>query len=260
MPALMLEQTAGARGYRASFAGFPDVEVMLLSAGEIASSLLAGDIHLGITGEDLLREEAPELDGPHALDQAAGLRLCRCRGGGVAILDRCFDHGRSGRCLRRLCRRRHRRRLRVATKYAQLTRSFFAQARISDYRIVPSAGATEGAPAAGTAEVIVDITTTGATLRDNGLKILDDGVILKSQAQLAASLTADWSMRGARGLRGAAGEARSGRTRFIRRWRQQLAELVRAASRRVPDVRVARYVPSSSASQSSMRVRPEGWS
>jgi ATP phosphoribosyltransferase len=88
---------------------------------------------------------------------------------------------------------KHKRRLRVATKYAQLTRSFFAQARISDYRIVPSAGATEGAPAAGTAEVIVDITTTGATLRDNGLKILDDGVILKSQAQLAASLTADWN-------------------------------------------------------------------
>jgi ATP phosphoribosyltransferase len=88
---------------------------------------------------------------------------------------------------------RHRRRLRVATKYAQLTRGFFAHAGIMDYRIVPSSGATEGAPAAGTAEVIVDITTTGATLRDNGLKILDDGVILKSQAQLAASLTADWS-------------------------------------------------------------------
>jgi ATP phosphoribosyltransferase len=87
----------------------------------------------------------------------------------------------------------HGRRLRVATKYAQLTRSFFAHAGIADYRIVPSAGATEGAPAAGTAEVIVDITTTGATLRDNGLKILDDGVILKSQAQLAASLSADWS-------------------------------------------------------------------
>jgi len=87
----------------------------------------------------------------------------------------------------------HRRRLRVATKYAQFTRSFFAQQRISDYRIVPSAGATEGAPAAGAAEVIVDITTTGATLRDNGLKVLDDGVILKSQAQLAASLSADWT-------------------------------------------------------------------
>ena len=68
----------------------------------------------------------------------------------------------------------------------QLTRSFFAHG-IADYRIVPSAGATEGAPAAGTAEVIVDITTTGATLRDNGLKILDDGVILRSSAVLAAT-------------------------------------------------------------------------
>src|SRR4029078_9477258 len=86
------------------------------------------------------------------------------------------------------------------------TRSFFAQARIADYRIVPSAGATEGAPAAGTAEVIVDITTTGATLRDNGLKVLDDGVILKSQAQLAASLSADWT-----------GEARAGCEKLLGR-------------------------------------------
>ncbi|HEY0281772.1 MAG TPA: ATP phosphoribosyltransferase, partial [Rhizomicrobium sp.] len=80
-----------------------------------------------------------------------------------------------------------------ATKYAQLTRGFFAHAGISDYRIVASAGATEGAPTAGTAEAIVDITTTGATLKANGLKILEDGVILKSQAQLAMSLAADWS-------------------------------------------------------------------
>jgi ATP phosphoribosyltransferase len=89
----------------------------------------------------------------------------------------------------------HKRRLRVATKYANLTRAFFAHNGIADYRIVPSAGATEGALAAGTAEVIVDITSTGATLRDNGLKILDDGVILKSQATLAASLTAEWDAR-----------------------------------------------------------------
>src|SRR4029077_19577617 len=82
--------------------------------------------------------------------------------------------------------------LRIATKYLQLTRSFFAHMGISDYRIVESAGATEGAPAAGTAEAIVDITTTGATLAANGLKTLEDGTILESQAQLAASLTADW--------------------------------------------------------------------
>jgi ATP phosphoribosyltransferase len=64
---------------------------------------------------------------------------------------------------------------------------------VVDYRIVESAGATEGAPSVGTAEMIVDITTTGATLAANGLKVLDDGVILRSQANLVASRDADWS-------------------------------------------------------------------
>jgi ATP phosphoribosyltransferase len=88
---------------------------------------------------------------------------------------------------------RHRRRLRIATKFVSLTRGFFATAGIWDYRIVESLGATEGAPAAGTAEAIVDITTTGATLAANGLKTLTDGTILKSQAHLAASLAIHWS-------------------------------------------------------------------
>ena len=88
---------------------------------------------------------------------------------------------------------RHHRRLKVATKYMTLTRGFFAAHGISDYRIVESLGATEGAPGAGLAEVIVDITTTGATLTANDLKVLDDGLILKSQAQLAASLNAAWN-------------------------------------------------------------------
>jgi ATP phosphoribosyltransferase len=84
------------------------------------------------------------------------------------------------------------RRMRVATKYLAQTRSFFARHGIADYRITESGGATEGAPAAGSAELVVDITTTGATLAANGLKVLGDGVMLKSQAQLAASLRAAW--------------------------------------------------------------------
>jgi ATP phosphoribosyltransferase len=189
---VVMEQTAGARGYRASFVGLPEIEVMLLSAGEIASSLLAGDIHLGITGEDLLREEAPELAGRMHLIKPLSFGFADVV---VAVSEYWIDVTTMAD-LDDICAAfavKQRRRLRVATKYAQLTRSFFAQARISDYRIVPSAGATEGAVAAGTAEVIVDITTTGATLRDNGLKVLEDGVILKSQAQLAASVTADWT-------------------------------------------------------------------
>ncbi len=82
--------------------------------------------------------------------------------------------------------RAHARRLRVATKYKNLTRRFFAAHGVTGYRIVESAGATEGAPASGAAELIVDITTTGSTLAANHLKILDDGLILESCAVLAA--------------------------------------------------------------------------
>ena len=77
--------------------------------------------------------------------------------------------------------------MRVATKYKHLTRRFFADKGVTGYRIVESLGATEGAPAAGTAEVIVDITTTGSTLAANHLKILDDGTILKSRAVLCGA-------------------------------------------------------------------------
>jgi len=89
-------------------------------------------------------------------------------------------------------RHTHGRKMRVATKYINLTRDFFSAHGIVDYRIVESSGATEGAPAAGTAELIVDITTSGATLAANGLKIVDDGVILRSQANLVAARGANW--------------------------------------------------------------------
>src|SRR6185369_4528071 len=87
----------------------------------------------------------------------------------------------------------HDRKMRVATKFVNLTRQFFSAHGIIDYRIVESLGATEGAPAAGTAELIVDITTTGATLAANGLKVLDDGLMLRSQANLVASRGAEWT-------------------------------------------------------------------
>jgi ATP phosphoribosyltransferase len=82
--------------------------------------------------------------------------------------------------------------MRVATKYVNLTRDFFSAHGITDYRIVESSGATAGAPAAGTAELIVDITSSGATLAANGLKVIEDGVILRSQANLVAARAAKW--------------------------------------------------------------------
>jgi ATP phosphoribosyltransferase len=189
---ISLKQSAGARGYRATLSGLPDIDVMLLSASEIAAALLAGDVHLGITGEDLLRETAPELESRIALLKPLGFGFANV----VVAVPQAWIDVSTMADLDDVCAafaHRHRRRLRVATKYLHLTRAFFAHAGISDYRIVESAGATEGAPTAGSAEAIVDITTTGATLAANGLKILDDGMILESQAQLAASLMANWN-------------------------------------------------------------------
>ncbi len=187
-----LKQTAGARGYRATVDGHPAIDVMLLSSSEIAASLAGGDVHLGVTGEDLIREAVPELEGRVTLLKPLGFGFADV----VVAVPRSWIDVSTMADLDDICAAyaaRHKKRLRVATKYAQLTRGFFAHAGISDYRIVPSAGATEGAPTAGTAEAIVDITTTGSTLKANGLKILDDGVILKSQATLAMSWAADWT-------------------------------------------------------------------
>lgn len=188
---LKVSQSAGARDYRAAIDGMPDVEVKLLSAGEIATALRQGDIHLGVTGEDLIRDTE---------GGARNIALLQPMGFGfatvVVAVPRAWIDVASMADLDDVCTAfhvRHHRRLRVATKYLGLTRAFFAEHGIGDYRIVESLGATEGAPAAGTAEVIVDITTTGNTLAANDLKVLDDGAILKSQAQLAASTVAAWT-------------------------------------------------------------------
>jgi len=188
---LPMKKAAGARGYRATLAGFDDVDVLLLSASEIAAALLSGDVHFGVTGEDLIREQAQSLDGRVTLIKKLGFGHADV----VVAVPQAWIDVATMADLDDVCAQfyqRHRRRLRVATKYVTLTRAFFARAGIADYRIVESAGATEGAPAAGAAEAIVDITSTGATLAANGLKVLDDGLILQSQAQLAASLSVKW--------------------------------------------------------------------
>ncbi len=188
---LPLRQVGGERGYAARLDGLADIQVRLLSAADIAEAIWSGETHLGVTGEDLLRERGEDL--------AARAMLLAPLGFGqadlvVAAPKSWIDVETMADVddVAHLYLARTGRRLRVATKYLAQTRAFFARHHIADYRIVESGGATEGAPAAGAAELIVDITTSGATLEANALKALDDGVILKSQAQLAASLSADW--------------------------------------------------------------------
>ena len=75
-------------------------------------------------------------------------------------------------------------RLRVATKYPNLTNNFLVSKGVTQYKLVVSLGATETYPFIGSSEIITDITSTGKTLKDNNLRILKDGLILKSQACL----------------------------------------------------------------------------
>jgi ATP phosphoribosyltransferase len=188
---LHVTQSRGAREYVALFKGVDGVVVSLLSAAEIADELQMGRVHFGISGEDLLREHGSAQDRIHIVE-----KLGFGRANVVVAVPRAWIDVSTMADLDDVAAAfhlAHHRRLRVATKYVNLTRAFFAEHGVGGYRIVESLGATEGAPAAGTAEAIVDITTTGATLAQNELKLLDDGLILESQAVLAASLRAQWT-------------------------------------------------------------------
>lgn len=189
---LNVRKAGNARGYRGEIEGMENVDVQFVSAPEIATCLKSGKAHLGVTGEDLIREKISDWERRVDLLKPLGFGYADV----VVAVPKCWLDVSTMADLDEVAgrfRETHGRWFRVATKYVNLTRRFFSAKGVTDYRIVESLGATEGTPAAGTADLIVDITTTGATLEANGLKILDDGVILKSQANFVASNVAEWT-------------------------------------------------------------------
>jgi len=175
------------RNYRARVEGVPDLDILFLSASEIARELGYGSVDLGVTGEDLVRETLARSEERVAIEAELGFGHADV----VVAVPEVWRDVTSMADLDDVAadfRQRHGRRLRIATKYWRLTQQFFSQKHgIQVYRIVESLGATEGAPAAGSADMIVDITSTGSTLRANRLKVLEDGVILRSQACLVSA-------------------------------------------------------------------------
>ena len=188
-----LEFTAagGSRSYRGRVKNLDGVDVALLSAPEIAREIGAGAVHLGVTGRDQIEETVPDWAARVEIVAALGFGRCEIV---VAVPEAWIDVDTMEDLddVAGDFRPRHGRRLTVATKYVTTTRRFFARHGIADYRIVESLGATEGAPSAGAADLIVDLTSTGSTLAANGLKVLSDGVMLRSEACLAMSLAAPW--------------------------------------------------------------------
>lgn len=188
---ITLRRTGAEREYAGAVDGVDGVALVLLSAGEIPRELAAGRLHLGVTGSDLVREKLPDWDA-----QVAELALM-----GFGHADLIIAVPKAWADVRTLddldavaaaFRAQHGFRLRIATKYHRLVRAHLRAHGVADYQLVDSQGATEGTIANGTAEAVADITTTGATLQANHLKLLDEDPIHRSQATLFASRMADW--------------------------------------------------------------------
>ena len=186
-----VERTGSDREYAGRITGADGVSLVLVSAGEVPKALAEGTLHLGVTGEDLIREKIAAPEGRVAILSRLGFGQADLV---VAVpsvwvdVETMHDLDEAAAAFRAV----HGRPLRVATKYHNLARAFFAEKGVADYRLVDSQGATEAAPKNRTAEALVDITSSGATLVANHLKIVDDGLILKSEAVLAASRAAPW--------------------------------------------------------------------
>jgi len=194
-----LRRAGSTREYAGAVEGVGGVDLVLLSAGEIPRELAAGRIHLGVTGTDLVREKIPlwqekvevlaQLGFGHA-DLVIAVPKCWVDVDTLDDLDAVAAQFRA----------RHGFRLRIATKYHNLTREFLRAHGVADYQLVDSQGATEGTVKNLTAEAIADITSSGDTLRANHLRILSDGLIHASQAALLLSRTTRPTTDGSRAL------------------------------------------------------------
>ena len=164
----------------------PYIKIIYLHARECIEQLSLGNIDLGFSGLDLLRESETNIQN------------------NISIVNK-FNYGQANLVLaipdlwidvQTLLdldevafefKRKKKRLLRVASKYPNLTRTFLYSKGVTQFQLVQSLGSTEISPFTGTAEIISDITSTGATLKANNLRILKDGLILRSQAALMQS-------------------------------------------------------------------------
>ena len=189
---ITLRKAGSDRDYAGAVEGIDGLELVLMSAGEIPRELALGRLHLGVTGSDLVQEKVAFWD--------TRLRVLAEMGFGGADLviavpqswvdvDTLDDLDAAAAAFRR----KHGFRLRIATKYHRLVRDFLQSQGVADYALVDSQGATEGTVKNEVAEAIADITSTGETMRANGLKVLSDGLIHASQATLFKSGAAVWT-------------------------------------------------------------------
>ena len=180
------------REYAGHIEGMKNVQLIFLSASEIPRELSAGRLHFGVTGNDVIQEKLVRFNQLVKPISELGFGFADLT---IAVPTFWVDVETLDDldAVSAQFRDKHGYRLRIATKYHRLLREFLMKAGVADYQIIDSQGATEGAVKNGLAEAVADITSTGNTLKANHLKILLDGLILKSQATLFKSLIAEFS-------------------------------------------------------------------
>ena len=187
-----LKLTGAEREYAGSVDGVEGVELVLVSAGEVPRELAAGRLHLGVTGTDMVQEKIPAWESRVVTLAELGFGQADLV---IAVPDFWYDVSTLDDLdeAAGAFRATHGHRLLIATKYHRLVRAFLKAHELADYQLVDSQGATEGTVKNETAEAVADITSSGDTLRDNHLRPLDDGLVLKSQATLFRGRRGSWS-------------------------------------------------------------------
>lgn len=170
------------RQFQASIPALPEIEVLFQRAGDIAVSVHDGTVDFGITGWDMVSEQGGLSDRILPLYRTLGYGHCTLN----VIVPESWDQVNSMEELRQF-RTEAGTSLRVATKFPRLTRQFFRENELEDVNLISAEGTLEIAPLIGHTDLIVDLVSTGTTMRANHLKPLTDGEILASQACLTAN-------------------------------------------------------------------------
>ena len=180
---LKIIQSEKERNYFGTIENENNIKIIFLHAKEIIQRLGDGTLEIGVSGLDLLKESDKNLQGKIHIQTKLDFGNANLV---IAVPDDWIDV-QTIADLEEVSfdiRSKRNSRLRVATKYPNLTNDFLISKGVTQYKLIPSLGATETYPFIGSSEIITDITSTGRTLADNNLRTLKDGLILKSTACL----------------------------------------------------------------------------
>ena len=183
---LNLISERGERDLLGSIKQYRNIKILYLHAREIIERLGDGSLDIGFSGFDLLKES--EINTQKKISVLKRYNFGKATLV-VAIPDPWIDV-QTVADLEEIAfefKDKKKKRLRVATKYPNLTREFLFSKGVTQFRLVESLGATEAYPFTGSSEIITDITSTGETLKANNLRILKDGEILSSEACMMVS-------------------------------------------------------------------------